>query len=199
VILGDGYIYHNAKRDRKGKLRKNYYVGLEAKDIDFIETFNMALCTFLNRKQPYPIWRDRELFRVECNRKSLFMIAIHIKNKEFEKVREIIEKYPCEFLRGFFDSEGCVNVRYRNNGSGVYYKQIRITAGQKDRYVLDFIQSLLAKLGIKSKIFSNGKSGIWKLEINNEDSVKRFMKLIGFSIKRKQDKYIYGLKLPKRR
>jgi intein-encoded DNA endonuclease-like protein len=110
-------------------------------------------------------------------------------------------EYPREFLRGFFDSEGSVI----STGN-----RIRVEACNYDREVLEFCRELLNGLGIHSKIYKTKSKGqpvvirgkqyhytadLFTLKIYRIESVYRYMREVGFTISRKQNRLInfFGL------
>ncbi|AFK22038.1 LAGLIDADG family homing endonuclease [Pyrococcus sp. ST04] len=106
-------------------------------------------------------------------------------------------RYPEEFLRGFFDSEGYVFVDPKNPRSAY------ISATNYDLGLLMFCKNLLEILGIYSRVWLKRergspvkirgvqysyKSNLYELRIYRRDSVRAFAVTIGFTIKRKQEK-----------
>jgi len=92
------------------------------------------------------------------------------KTKELQK---IITKLPpsCkrEYLRAFFDDEGCMDYRLARN-----VRQIR--GYQNDRSILETIKVLLQDFGIESKIKEPNE-----VVINGKENLLKFQKEINFS------------------
>lgn len=198
VVYGDGCCPRNT-----GKIR------LEVKDRDFVEEFSRCLSTILNRKDnPYPIWRRNDGRFVTCGNSVVLHDYISL---PLEKQKITIEKNPAEFIRGFSDSDGGVSF-YQSRGRN--YKECRIVISNSNLELLIYIQALLDKyFHIDSVLRKVRKAGIDKiikgvrtkttkplfnLEINKNQSLVRYLKKIGFAIKRKQEKleewYKYNLK-----
>lgn len=74
-----------------------------------------------------------------------------------------------EFLRAFFDDEGCMDFRPQTNSR-------RIRGYQKDRRILHLIKRLLKNFGIESRL--EGKN---EVVIVGKENLKRFQKEINFS------------------
>lgn len=74
-----------------------------------------------------------------------------------------------EFIRAFFDDEGCMDVRLDRNLR-------RIRGYQKDKSILKLIQKLLKNFDIESKL--QGKN---EVVISGKENLKRFQKEINFS------------------
>jgi intein-encoded DNA endonuclease-like protein len=92
-------------------LAKNWCVKLEVTDFDFASTFNTNMANLFSRTSSNKI-----LTRNEAGR--LPMYVVKYSSKQLAKLlrlplRELLElafTYPLEFLRGFFDAEGHVDV-----------------------------------------------------------------------------------------
>ena len=74
-----------------------------------------------------------------------------------------------EFIRAFFDDEGCMD--YRTTGN-----RRRIRGYQNDREILVLIKTLLGNFGIESKL--QGKN---EVVISRKENLKKFQKEINFS------------------
>ena len=95
-----------------------------------------------------------------------------LKEKSLELL-ECIDSMPLrfqrEFLRAFFDDEGCMDFRKERNTR-------RIRGYQNDRTILLLVQALLANFRIKSRL-----QGRNEVVITGKDNLKRFQKEINFS------------------
>ena len=93
-----------------------------------------------------------------------------------EKSRELLTEvhtfplsFQREFLRAFFDDEGCMDFRPKRNR--------RVVRGyQKDREVLFLVQQLLQNFGIGASV--RGKN---EVVISGKENLLRFQKEINFS------------------
>lgn len=95
-----------------------------------------------------------------------------LKNKAEELFRKISTMEPAhkrEFLRAFFDDEGCMDVRLDRNLR-------RIRGYQKDTKTLELVQVLLTHFNIASK-----RQGKNEIVISSKDNLKKFRKEINFS------------------
>lgn len=113
-------------------------------------------------------------------------------------MQDATEKEVCSFLRGWFDTDGCI----LSDG--------RIILVSRWRNSLRDAQLLLQKLGIASKIYESDKfftawGKKWKhapdLRISNREDVRQFADKIGFSLARKKSllSKIIGLPLIQKR
>jgi len=98
-------------------------------------------------------------------------LAAFIKNKSRELLQYIQispKKYKRQFLKSFFDDEGCINI-YQNNR--------RVRGYQHDIKILKLIQNLLLDFNIKSVIENKQR----ELVIRRKENLKKFQKEINFS------------------
>lgn len=89
----------------------------------------------------------------------------------FEAQTKVIEG----LLRGYMDADGFVHI---SNTRG-----LRVESVNKNG-LLD-IQVLLAKLGIKSRIYPRRTRRAWALQISRKHNVSTYRKLVGFSLAHK--------------
>jgi len=181
-------------------LFKSGCVKLEVTDLDFAKAFNSNMPTLFSRIKP-----NKVLKRVfPSSRLPLYIVKYVSRqladflNQPLRTLLEFAFKYPREFLRGFFDGEGHVDV------SATWGFRTSVGAENSDRFLLLRIRLLLKKkFQIDSKIYCKrkegsvktirGKSFIMKrtsygLNIGKVDDVKIFARKIGFSIFRKSQK-----------
>jgi intein-encoded DNA endonuclease-like protein len=110
VVCGDGYV------KMKRRVRKGYndvWIGLKAKDKEFVEEFARCLAKVLGRRPTRPRYvKSSGRYVVEAESKTLYVLLK--KPVDLERLKKYIEH--CErcmaaLLRGFADSEGSVNKR----------------------------------------------------------------------------------------
>lgn len=187
TVWGDGNLYFDKTKGRYG----GNMVRLGANDLDFINEFNRCLCTLLNKKKPYTVIKMTSgILRVECSCKSLYDFL----NQNLVNQKTIIEgttESMVGFLKAFFDGEG-----------GCYYKNKTAKTSPKvrcyntDLELLEYVNYLLSQFfGIYSSIrmmYDQGQYGNRKahygLEISRYNDIVKYHTLIGFSIKRKQER-----------
>jgi len=182
VRLGDGYTH---------KKSDGHAIGLKAKDKEFVEKFGRCLGNVLGRRPIRP-WKDARTYIAEAASKTLHELLK--KPVDLKRIRKYVEHCPkctAAFLRGLFDSEGCVK------------KEGYIYLLNTDYDLLVYAQRLLRRFGIES-------TGPWphkqkgttihdpstgKQYKTNEDcyyiyiraeSLPKFYRYIGFTIRRKQ-------------
>jgi len=191
VLCGDGSVWE------KGRIHKGYrrvVIYLEAKDREFVEEFAIRIGRVLNRPPPRVRVKSTGYYYVEVESRTLYELMK--RPIDIEKIRRFVEH--CErcmamFLRGFFDSEGCVSE----------YGQI--TVANSNYKLLLYVQELLRRFGIETtgprlmtkqgKPFYNPLRG--KVYVHKRDvyvlyvrgrSNYEFYRYIGFTIRRKQER-----------
>ncbi|MDT7859914.1 MAG: LAGLIDADG family homing endonuclease [Candidatus Calditenuis sp.] len=189
TIAGDGCVW------QKKRIHKGYRVvtvNLEAKDREFVEEFAMRISRVLNRPPPKVKVSSRGLYYVEVGSRTLYELCK--KPINIEKIRRFVEH--CErcmamFLRGFFDSEGCVS----EDGC--------ITVANSNYELLLYVQELLKRLGIETtgpyprqrqgtpfydpkrgKVYKH-KKDVYVLRVR-KSSNEAFYRFVNFTIQRKR-------------
>ncbi len=190
VMLGDGYA---TKHRRPVKGYNNVEIGLAVKDREFAEEFGECLSKVLGRQPKEPIYKNSiNRYVVKVRSKTLYELLR--KPVNLDRLRKYIEH--CEgcmaaFLRGFFDSEGCVDE------SGY------IRTYNTDLQLMIYVRDLLKRLGIEStgpkikhrkgRILHDRRKG--KIYTVNKDcymlyirasGYRKFYETIGCTIERKR-------------
>jgi len=188
VRLGDGYT---------GEKSHGHIIGLEAKDKEFVEDFGRRLGKILGR-EPYKPWINARTggYRIEITSKTLYELLR--KPVDLKRIRRYVEhclKCAAAFLRGLFDSEGCIGKDGRH-----------IKLYNTNYEVLVYAQRLLWRyFGIESTgPWPNTQKGTIKHDPRtgkqyktNEDcyyiyipteSLPKFYRYVGFTIRRKQER-----------
>lgn len=99
-------------------------------------------------------------------------LAQHLFNKASDlnsEIRELPKSCQKEFLRAFFDDEGCMDYRVKS-------KKRRVRGYQKNQKVLAIVQILLKGFGIESSL--QGKN---EVVISGKENLIKFQKEINFS------------------
>ena len=182
------------------KLAKSGCVKLEVTDLDFAENFNSCMSILFNRHT-----RNRVIVREFSSARLPLYVVKYISRPltdllslPLERLLVLAFAHPREFLRGFFDAEGHVDV-----SAGRHF-QIWIGADNSSNMLLQRIsQELLRNLRIGSRIYKRREAGTIKeirgqsfamrrasfsLLIRRVDDVRIFANQIGFSIPRKNIK-----------
>lgn len=179
-------------------LTANWIVKLEVTDHDFAETFNNCMAKLFSRVSPNKILVRRSvgrlpMYTVKYSSKQLAKLL----RLSLKKLLEIALAFPHEFLRGFFDAEGYVNVTITK------YLKLSVGVENSAKSLLLRVRKLLQELNMTSRLDRKREAGSIKVirsksfvmkrtsysvVISRVDDVKRFAKEIGFSINRKVQK-----------
>ncbi len=203
--MGDGNLFNNKKKS-------DYIIRLDAIDEDFVRHFSKCVSKILSKNKSYAVTQlkhknmDSIMYSTRARSKELFYFIKECKN-DFEKTKMFVEKFPREFIQGLADSEGCPTVLANKN-----FKVGCIVACSVNELLLNFVCNLLEKeFLITSKVYLihklgkndsiiNGriikrKQNLFGLRLRTFCDVKKFSKLIGFNISRKQNKLLGGINL----
>jgi len=173
------------------RYRHQYQLSFSVKDLEFIEAVQKAIAE-VTSKVP-KIFRIRNgnfsLYKLVMSNKSLFTVL----NQSLTDLKCIIEMYPTDFLRGFFDAEGTAVTQIRHKRSWCW-TDYRVSFYNTKKELLDLVRELLIKLNINPApkyyvtIGNLGKTRqpCYVLSIYKRKVIARFMKLVGSSIPRKR-------------
>lgn len=135
VVAGDGYVW---RRPRPRKSYHHMFIGLKVKDREFADEFSRCLAIVLNRPPP-KLRRTDTRFIVQLKCKVLYELLK--KPLDIDKIRKFVEHddgCKAAFLRGFFDSEGCVP---KDGSLSVY---------NSDLGLLRYVKTLMKSLNIEA-------------------------------------------------
>lgn len=163
VVKGDGFITTNGN----GR-RKTYRIGLNVINKEFIQYFRDVLSSIINSKKPYSICYSKTTGKNGCYKVMGYSKRLYeFLNNEIQ-IDIVINKYPSNFIKGFFDSEGSID-------------QKRIRLWNSSIYLLNKVRKALDSLNIKHTLILNKnrcKDGVHCIYIRNE-SYKDFINKIG--------------------
>jgi intein-encoded DNA endonuclease-like protein len=140
---GDGTVSISRSREKYNghiRIRYYYYIQLKVKSRRFAEKFNVAMAIVLNRRTvKMQSLRGYYIVRYKSKRfVKWWMKVIHEPNKK--TLKEIVLKYPVEYLQGRFDSDGSPDIsKYR----------IRLVGAEKNLDDLKFDRKLCKMLGLE--------------------------------------------------
>jgi intein-encoded DNA endonuclease-like protein len=197
VETGDAFL--NEKRNNY-----QYRIRLRAVDVEFVEAFNQAVAR-VRGCSPHKLWKGKNIRETEVEFGSYLLHKFL--SQPLDELKPYIEhsaESVAAFLRGFFDSEGCIDTR-RN-----------LSASNSDLRLLNYVQHLLLtyfgiettspRIGTKkgSVITRRGKSyrrnaPVYVIQLRGR-YLKAFCDKIGFTIRRKRsrlERAMKGLDLPR--
>ena len=192
LIIGDGCFY---KVMEKGSYNRGR-ICFGSKDKELAEKFSIIASIVLDKKKPYHYrWAEtsKVYFSEFCSKQFVEFLL-----QPFEKVEKVIEPYISDFLKGIFDAEGSISIRYQNNR--VYPRIFLTNANIK---LINYIKTKLKEMDINSTIQLNTPEGkekkifnkktktnkdVYNLCIENIEGVRKFAEIINFSIEHKKRK-----------
>lgn len=185
VLKGDGSVDY-----------KKYSISLDVKDKDFAIFFKNILEEWSGMKVSLNVyskeymqqhWKYPDMnSRYSVSLSSKYVVNF-LKNINYQRVKVMNKRCKSLFLRGMYDSEGCVSysIKYYKKYGVIINREINLS--NNDKNLLLFCKDLLNDLGIKSNsIVTNGNC--FGFEISRKDNLIKFAKIIGISIKRKSIK-----------
>jgi intein-encoded DNA endonuclease-like protein len=165
VLLGDGYVCKSKPND--------CIVGLAVKDRVFAEKFKTALKKI--GLGPYDIYTDsKETHRVRARSAEFYE---WYNSLDLKKISSLIEGFEDRFVRGLYESEGCINVHESES--------MRIHIGNKNKQLLSMVQNIITSWGIPSGLYGPRKDGCSILQIYGDEHVKKFLCIVKPCIKTK--------------
>jgi intein-encoded DNA endonuclease-like protein len=186
-----GYVIGTMLGDGSSALTgdHNYKLKLKVHDLDFAEAFARAIGLVLSRSTPGAKFNPKtRAWHVEVSSLLLYRF-LRLPLKEIKVVIELNNDCSGGFLRGFFDSEGCVY-----EGS--------VTASNTGTVLIQLVLSQLRRLGIQATgpylmskggrpVIIKGKTywanyDCYGIRIRNA-SREDFLNKVGFGIRRKRD------------
>lgn len=174
TMFGDGYLQY------AGYPRYNYGIGLTAKDLDFVEFFEKSLRKLIStRKRLYSIWKNKHGYYVFSAYSKILYEFFNNRHENLERYKYVTEKYPIEFMRGFYDSEGYVSHATRRDIVGVSNNNIEL---------LQYIQGLLSRLFNIISRMNKCSENAYALLIQRQAGIIKYAQYIGFTINRKSQK-----------
>lgn len=192
LLMGDGCFYKVIKNGSYNNGR----IILGVKDKDLAQKFSFSISNILKNKKKYGLRlsKDKRVYIVELHSKELVELLL----KEFNDLIKVIKISEVSFMRGFFDAEGCINIKYQKNR---IYPRIFLT--NSDINLINYVKNYLKRKGIRSSIQINTKRGkekiilnkktkttkdCYNLSIENLEGVKKFADEINFTVNRKKTK-----------
>jgi len=170
VILGDGWIY---------KQKHFYSICLETNDKLFCEKFKEVLQII--KLNPCLIKKTGKTWRTTATSKLFYNWFKSLKLKD---IQNIATKYPTDFLRGFYESEGCLSIN-KDKRYGYEYPMITIVNTKKELIMLSY--KLLRILDFHPTVHRRNvkppRKPIWALNISKQKEVPTFFKKIEPCIK----------------
>jgi intein/homing endonuclease len=198
VIMGDGSLHEYLNKNRKGTMRTTpcHTVCLGNTDLDFVNEFATRI-SYLIGPGTAKIKKNQYSYKpiYHYSRHSHWLYSLF--NREPKEIMSDVHS-PLHFLKGLFDSEGCVSFHRKNNR---LHKALSISTS--DISIKEIVQQILEQNGIRYNISAQKsrkqkmKDGHWlipknpyvfQVVIGTKYSIERFAEIMPSLIPRKQIK-----------
>ncbi len=158
-FLGDGNFEERSLRFRDAR-------------IDVLEAYNELFKKVFDVKGRIRKVNGKNCFNLDVNNKVVRDFVKEVHTNLLDYITRSPKQHIRAFLKGFFDAEGSVSK-----------KQVRVSVSQSDGKLLDYMQLLLDRLGIRSAVRTYLHCGnrIYQLEIADSVSVLKYSEMVGFS------------------
>ena len=109
---------------------------------------------------------------------------------DFKEIKKIVGNYPKNFLKGIYESEGCLSINFNKRSSKKY---LIITIVSCEKPTINLTKLLIEQLGLHPRLNlrhpNPPRKPIWALNLGKQDEIKRFLYLINPCIKTKHKLY----------
>lgn len=178
VLLGDGWLYN---------YKNNYFIGLDTKDYSFNKSFYDSLKMINLNPNIFGI-RKGKYWRTLASSKIFYWWFRELKPRDIENVAS---KYPLQFLKGFYESEGCLSINHDKRYNKNYFILIMVSM---DKNTMNLVKLLMERLSFHPRInlrkYKNFKP-LWRLHLGIQEEIKSFIKKIKPCIKNKSKHKLY--------
>ena len=172
VLLGGGWLYN---------YKNNYFIGLDTIEYNFNKSFYKSLRAI--NLNPNIFKKGIKYWRTIASSKLFYQWFNNLNMKE---IRKIVNFYPLDFIRGIYESEGCLGLNFDKSGNKRY---LIITIVSCEEETIDIMREFIERLGFAPKLNLRKpkppRKPIWALTLGRQKEIKEFMKIINPVIKNK--------------
>lgn len=158
--------------------RRSHFIEFTNNDIDVLEKIKLAMNSghkIGKKKSHKPNQKDS--YRVQIGSKEIFddltKLGFTIRKTETVKLPKIPKKYFADYLRGYFDGDGCINFgryNYQGRRNKKYHILFRVVCKNK-QFLVDLAKQIKVLIETKGKtIFPHTRS--FALAYSTKDSLK---------------------------
>jgi len=205
ILGGDGFVLRYNHHSGKGKEHIIGISGNSEKDNDYFKKFLLPLLrTLFNVITDIKKHKGQNTIYIQFRSKGLLYylesLGVHIGRKDNWKIPKIVlenDKLAKAYLRGIFDTDGCISLKTYNHG----YPVIKIK--QKSRMAVKQLAKLLKHFGFyfyaEYDIVTKDKRGFTtigsSLYISGWKNLRKWMELIGSNNQRNLGKINLALNM----
>ena len=132
-LLGDGNIDKNS-------------VSFKDQRIEVLQVYSDLFFNQFNIYGHISKVKDKNCYELDVNSVHLVDLFEQLREKTFYYISKSSDEHVKSFIKGFVDAEGCVSK-----------KRPQLSIGQKDRLVLQYIQMLFSRLGVRATLDKSKK------------------------------------------
>jgi len=179
-FFADGYLTLN----RRGANFWNIEIG----DRDLLENIRKVIDSEhkISVRPPHPN-SGNSLYRLQVGSKEmcddLRKLGMKVRKTMSLSVPEVPDEYFSDFLRGYFDGDGCVHVGYIHKERKTQYLNIQTIFTSCSRDFLESIRLRLENFDINNGILSKGRGNYYRLVYSVNGSLKLYYFMYNTQIK----------------
>lgn len=174
-----GYIYADGSLEDSPKIRGHYIrlTSIDKDRIQFAQTQLQAAHPIQKLTKTTPHEKQRFLLRIGSKKMFADLLSIGLSPKKSLTVRMpvIPKKYLSNFVRGYFDGDGCVYIETALNTKGKrILKALRVifTSGSK-KFLIDLEKLLRENVSLEERKITSARR-CYQLRYSTKDSVSLF-------------------------
>ena len=174
-----GYLYADGSLEDASYLRGKYVrvTSIDRSTISKIKKWLDSEHTIFKGKSTWANGRDKYLLRIGSHKlyDSLVTKGLYPKKSLTIKFPDIPDKFMNDFIRGYFDGDGCVYIyKIRGKTIKIVVKKLSIIFTSGSREFLSKLGALLKnKLSLRNDLIYNSQRA-YQLRYSTEDSIKIF-------------------------
>jgi intein/homing endonuclease len=136
VLLGDGYVFER---------RHHYHIGLKVRSREFAESFAEAL-TKMGLRPKLRQRKDNGMYVVTAQSRLFYE---WFKGLRREEVEELASRFPLDFLRGLYESEGSITAHFNARYNKTYFGVVITNTSE---WLISLAQRLINRLGFRTSV-----------------------------------------------
>ncbi len=166
-----GYVYGDGSLGERG-------IRMRDKRMGVLQEYQKLFKAVFNAEGRISKVKDKSCYQLEINSKAISSLFKRLENKTLNLISLSCNEQVKSFIRGFFDAEGSVGK-----------KRVCASMSQRDERTLQYIQLLLLRFGIRSKLrgYIHNGNPINHLDILDKESYLKFAEDVGATAKDKKE------------
>jgi len=170
VLLGDGWIYNH---------KHSYFICLDTIDYSFSKSFYNSLKNI--NLNPNIFQSKGRFWRTIASSKLFYLWFKNLKSKE---IRKAALDYPLDFLRGIYESEGCLTHRHYKKLDKKYLSLVIVSCEEE---TISLTKLLIENLGLNPRLNLRKpkppRKPIFVLTLDKQNEIPIFLRKVNPCIK----------------